>query len=170
MHRFIVFTGVLALMLIAGLHRPTAQEYRVGDILVAEPWARAAPMAGRPGAAYMTLTNAGPMDDRLVGAVSDVAAIVEIHSHDMDESGVMRMRRVENGIAVSSGATVALAPGGLHIMLIDLAAPLAEGDRFPLTLSFAEAGDVTVEVTVRPVSASGPAREMGQHGGAAASP
>jgi hypothetical protein len=165
MHRIIVFTGVLALMLIAGLHRPTAQDYRVGDIVVADPWARAAPLAGRPGAAYMALTNTGTVDDRLIAAGADVAGTVELHSHTMTD-GVMRMRRVEGGIPVPAGETVALAPGGLHVMLIDLAQPLAVGDRFPLILTFAESGDVTVDVAVRPIDATGPEPRAEAHHGA----
>jgi copper(I)-binding protein len=106
------------------------------------------------GAAYLAVSNAGSEADRLLGARSGVAARVELHTHAND-NGVMRMRPLDGGIEVPAGGTAALAPGGDHIMLMDLKAPLAEGDSFPLTLVFERAGEITVDVKVKGIAAHG---------------
>ena len=152
MHRVLIFTAMLALALIVGFNPPSAQDYSVGDITVQQPWARASAGHAQAGAAFMTVANAGDTDDRLVAAEAGIAELVELHTHIMDD-GVMRMRRVEGGIDVPAGGTVALQPGGLHVMLIGLNQTLREGERFPVTLTFEEAGTVTVDVAVMPIGA-----------------
>lgn len=72
----------------------------------------------------------------------------EVHTH-VNDNGVMRMRKVEGGVAVAPGQTVKFAPGSYHIMLLGLKQPLKAGDRFPLTLSFEKAGQVEVQVVVQ---------------------
>lgn len=130
---------------------------RAEPLLVHEPWARAA-LQGRTSAAYMTIENTTATLDRLVSATTPAARVVELHTHMMD-GGVMRMRPV-SAIEVNPGEPAVLRPGGLHVMLIDLTAPLQPGQTIPLTLRFEKAGEVTVQVAVRPAGASGP----GQHG------
>lgn len=130
------------------------------DVSVTQPWARATPAPGGAGAAFMTITNTGGEADTLTKAASPVANIVELHTHTMD-GGVMRMSPVP-AIEVPANGAATLAPGGLHVMMIGLKAPLKEGGSFPLTLTFSHAGDVTVTV---PVLAPG---AMGPNGGAGA--
>jgi copper(I)-binding protein len=137
-----------------------------GRIVVEQPWSRATAGRAPNGAAFMTLANQGDAVDRLVAAATPVAERAEMHTHLMD-GGVMRMRPVE-GIEVAPGSPTVLQPGGLHIMLFGLKERLAEGATFPLTLSFANAGEVTVEVTVRKASATVPTGAGGHghgHGG-----
>lgn len=124
-----------------------------GDILVQQPWARASIGAAKAGAAYMTVVNQGTAPDRLVAVESDVAARTELHGHLM-EQGVMKMRPVE-AIEVAPGEPAVLKPGGLHVMFMGLKAPLVEGARFPLTLVFARAGRIEVEITVMAPTAMG---------------
>jgi hypothetical protein len=131
----------------------------VGPLTVTEPWARATAPAQRVGAAYLTIANRGAAGDRLVAAASPVAETVELHTHAIDAQGIARMRAIE-AIAIEPGAEIALAPGGLHVMLIGLRHPLAAGATFPLTLTFAEAGQVTLDVAVRPIAG----RAGGSHG------
>lgn len=131
-----------------------AGEGRQGDIRIADAWARATPGAAQAGGAFLTLSNSGAADDALVSAASPVAGTVELHTH-VHEGAVMRMRAVPS-IPVPAGKTVALQPGGLHVMLIGLRQPLAQGTRFPLTLTFEKAGTTTVEVDVLDVGAMGP--------------
>ena len=121
-----------------------AQEFQHGGLLIVHPFARVS--AGKTGAAYLSIENRGKDADRLTAAASPVAASVELHEMKMDGS-IMRMRQLP-GVDLPAGGTVALQPGGNHIMLIGLKAPLKEGDRFPLTLTFAKAGTVEVEVIV----------------------
>jgi copper(I)-binding protein len=103
------------------------------DVAVEGAFARAVPEGVRASAAYMTLVNAGDADDRLIAAEAPFAARVELHTHLM-EDGVAKMREVEGGIPVPAGESVTLEPGGLHVMLMGLSAPLAEGETAPLTL------------------------------------
>ncbi len=139
-----------ALLLLIPTHL-AAHDYKVGTISVDHPWARATAGQAPNGAAFMLLTNAGDQADYLVGAATDVADRVELHQHTM-EDGVMKMRPVEK-IEIAPGGEALLKPGGLHVMLLGLKAPLKEGERFPLTLTFEEAGPLEVEVAVDAVGA-----------------
>ena len=145
----IVLTGGFACFAAMG---PAVAADTVGNITIKEPWARATVGAGA-GAAFLSIDNAGSTPDRLVEASSPVSRTTELHTHIRDGE-VMRMREVE-AIDVPAKATTTLQPGGLHIMFMQLAEPLAAGGSFPLTLRFAEAGEVTVTVQVRDVAAMG---------------
>jgi hypothetical protein len=123
-----------------------AHRYKVGEIDVGHPHARATAPGQPTGGAYLRLENRGTTADRLLSASTDVVASVEMHEMKMD-GDVMRMRQVD-AIDLPAKQAVVLAPGGLHLMLIGLKAPLKAGDRFPLTLRFEKAGEVKVEVTV----------------------
>jgi copper(I)-binding protein len=112
------------------------------------------PMTGM-GAAYLTIANAGTEPDRLVGAKTDVAQVVEIHEV-VDEGGVKQMRPLEGGLEIPAGGTVELKPGGFHLMLVGLNEDLTPGMTYDLTLTFEKTGEVTIMVTVR-VSAEAPA-------------
>jgi len=118
-----------------------------GDVTVSKPWARASAGMAKAGAAFMSITNATGMDDTLIAAKADVSKKVELHTHIMD-GGVMKMREVEGGIPVKSGATQELKPGSYHVMFMGLTAPLKEGATFPVTLVFKHAGEKTINVTV----------------------
>jgi periplasmic copper chaperone A len=113
-------------------------------IVVSDAWARATAPGQSSGAVYATIVNDGG-DDRLVG-VSSAAASAMLHAND-SSGGVARMRMVA-ALPVPAGARVTLAPGATHIMLGGLKAPLTAGDSFPATFRFAEAGPITVQVTV----------------------
>ncbi|MBW6400618.1 copper chaperone PCu(A)C [Roseomonas sp. HJA6] len=127
-----------------------AHDYTAGDIAIAHPWTRAAGANGN-GAGFLRLTNNGSQPDRLISASSPIARTVELHTMTRD-GDVMRMRPVE-GIPIASGATVELRPGGFHIMMIGLTAPLQQGGRVPLTLRFEHAGTVQVELAVEAAGA-----------------
>lgn len=131
-----------------------AEEAAAKGIAVANAWSRATPGGAKVGAAFMEITAAAGADDVLVAAASPAAAVVEIHTHSMDD-GVMKMRKLDK-LPIAAGSAVVLKPGGLHIMLIDLKAPLKENDSVPLTLTFEKAGAVAVEAKVGPVGAKGP--------------
>jgi copper(I)-binding protein len=157
-HRRLLLAGWAALSLATPV---LAHSYKAGEIEIGHPWSRAAP-AGVTGAGYLTLNNKGSSADRLLGARADIARAVEIHSNSM-EGGVMRMRPVQ-AIDIAPGAEVALAPGGLHIMLIGLKQALVQGNRVPLTLVFEKAGEVQVELAVEAAGTRGGAAGGGhQH-------
>lgn len=113
-------------------------------IEVDKAWSRAA-MQGRVGVVYLTIVDNGAAD-KLTGVSSPVAAKAELHE-SFSEGGVAKMRSVTS-LAVEPAKPVVLAPGGYHIMLMGLKQPLKQGDAFPITLSFANAGQVTAQVTV----------------------
>ncbi len=105
-------------------------------------------MGGAMGAVYMTIRNPGSQPDRLVKATTDAAKAVELHTVSQDNSGVMAMHPVD-GIDVPANGEATLQPGGFHIMLIGLTRDLNVGEQVTVTLTFAQAGDMTVAATVR---------------------
>jgi len=142
------FAPLLALALSLGLAAPALAQ----GVAVEQPWTRAAPQGG-VGGAFMTLRNTGATEDRLLAVTSPLAGKVELHETQRD-GDVMRMRPVDT-IPLPAGAAVALAPGGLHVMLIGLTRPLAAGETVPLTLRFASAAEVTVQAAVQAAGAPG---------------
>ncbi len=113
---------------------------------------REAPVQGGNTAGYVQILNEGTLADRLIAAHIDVAGMTEIHEMAMND-GVMQMRPLEDGIEIAPGETVALAPGGLHLMVMKTNQSLAEGDVVPVVLTFENAGDVHVEFIVAPLGA-----------------
>ena len=134
-----------------------AHEYQAGTLKIEHPWSRPTAPGVSVGVGYMVIVNAGPAD-ALVDASTPVAGRVELHQTRMD-GGMMKMRRVGK-VDVPAGTTVRLEPGGLHMMLIGLRQPLAEGARLPLVLRFEKAGEVKVELKVE---TDGPAAKGDDH-------
>lgn len=138
-----------------------AADFTAGELRIEQPWARAsATKAAKAGAAYLTVINLGVEPDRLIGATTPLAKKAGLHYVVIDQ-GVMKMLPVA-AIEVSPGEPAVLRPGGLHIMLMGLQAPLVEGETFPLTLTFEKAGNVEVEVTIQGPAAIQPGM-MPQH-------
>ena len=133
----------------------------LGDLDISLPFTRATLPNAPVGGGFMTITNNGAEDDRLVSASSDAAAEVQLHEMAMD-GDVMKMRRLADGIVIPAGETVELKPGGLHVMFIGLAAPFVEGETVTVTLSFEKAGSIEVGL---PVGGAAAAAADGEHGG-----
>ncbi len=151
--------GTVLGLTLAALSLPAAAgDAKIGAIEIKDAWARATPARAPAGGAFVTITNTGTATDNLLGASAKVSKTVELHTH-IAQGDVMRMVAV-GSIELQPGKTVAMAPGGLHIMLIGLHEPLKEGTSFPLELDFAQAGKVTVTVDVKPVGAMGPGAGM----------
>lgn len=115
------------------------------EVTVAEPWVRATVPAQKATGAFMHLKS--DADARLVSAASPVAGVVEIHEMFMDKD-VMKMSPIP-GLDLPAGRDVELKPGGYHVMLLELAAPLQSGQKVPITLTFDQAGTKNVEAEVR---------------------
>ena len=124
------------------------------DVTPLRAWARATAPGQESGGIFLTLRNRGGAADRLIGGSSPAAGAVEIHSMTMD-GDVMRMRR-QPDVEIAPGQSVTLEPGGTHLMLMGVKAPLAAGAAFPLTLQFAQSGQKQIEVKVLPIGSSGP--------------
>ncbi len=120
-------------------------------------WSPATPNGAATAAAYMQIGNHGRTDDRLLGGSSPVAGKIEIHEMSM-AGGIMSMHALPGGLPIPAGKTVNLEPNAnYHLMLSDLKAPLKNGTRLSLTLNFARAGMVHVDVPVLPIGSRGPA-------------
>ena len=137
----------------------TAAAPAQAQVIVDNAWVRGTVAQQRATGAFMRITSA--TDAKLVAVQSTAAAIAEVHEMRMD-AGVMRMRPIA-GLALPANRAVELAPGGSHLMLIDLKRALVEGDTVAITLTV-ETGDgkrSTVEVSapVRPLAAAGPPRK-----------
>ena len=156
MKRF--FSSVIFLFMGCGL--VWAHEFTQGTLVIDHPWARPSLGASPNGVVYMIITNKGDVADKLLTVGGNVAEKVELHTTLMD-GDVMRMRPVPDGVEILPGQTVEIAPGGLHVMLMGLSAPLKEGDRFSLALMFERAGSVNVDVHVesKPGKSAPPVRE-----------
>ncbi len=136
-----------------------AEDVKAGDLVISQAWSRATPGGAKTGGGYLTIENKGSAPDKLVSATADVAGKVEVHEMAMN-NGVMTMRPLENGLTIDPGKTVKLAPGGYHLMMMDLKNPLKQGDKLPVTLQFEKAGKVAITLDVQGVGAKGPAGGM----------
>jgi copper(I)-binding protein len=137
-----------------------AEEVKAGDLVITQAWTRATPGGAKVAGGYLTIENKGAVPDRLIGGTVEVAARVEVHEMAMN-NGVMTMRPLAPGLAVEPGKTVKLAPGGYHLMMLELKAPLKQGDKLPVTLQFEKAGKVQVSFDVAGVGAQAPGDAAG---------
>jgi copper(I)-binding protein len=131
-----------------------AEEYKLGSLTIKDPWARATPKGAPVGGGYVTIINNGSEPDRLIGASLADAGRVEVHEMSM-AGGVMKMRPVTDGVEIKPGETVALKPGGYHMMFLNLRGPLAQGEMVDGTLMFQNAGTVQVKFKVESIGAMG---------------
>ncbi len=143
---------ILAAMLLPFAARAQHGATTAGSLTLEAPWTRAAGQGGQ-GAGFLTIRNSCAAD-RLLSASTPAAGRAELHTM-LRDGDVMRMRQVE-GIAVPANGAVALAPGGLHIMLIGLTRPMAVGESVPVTLVFERAGPVTLNLSVQAAGARQP--------------
>ena len=156
-------TIALAAALAAILAAPVrAEDVKAGDLLITQAWSRATPSGAKVAGGYLTVENKGSAPDRLVSGSGDIAGRVEIHEMAMDD-GVMKMRPLDKGLVIEPGKTVKFAPGGNHLMLMDLKSPLKQGDKVPVTLQFEKAGKVNVSLDVQGVGAQSPGGDHSGH-------
>ncbi|GAA0778149.1 copper chaperone PCu(A)C [Roseibium denhamense] len=153
----------LAATLTLGSFSAFAHDYKVGDLTLVHPWTRATPPKAKAGGGFIEIINSGTEADRLVGARSDFAAKVEIHEMAVTD-GIMRMRELDNGIEIPAGGTVALEPGGLHIMFMGLKQPFEEGSTVPVVLTFEKAGDYAIDLAVAKMGAKASGKDGHDHG------
>jgi len=140
--------GVIAAGLVLALLLASCSSSTAAAPTVTDAWVR--PSTGMQGAvaAYFTITNSTGRDDALLSASSPIAKTVELHETSTDASGMTGMQPIDR-VAVASGATVTLAPGGMHVMLMDLTQALPTGGTVELDLVFEHGGKVVVQAEVR---------------------
>ncbi len=159
--------GLVATVTLVGLlGLASAHGVTAGEIEIDHPHAYPSRAGSNNGAVYIkSIGNRGATADRLVAGKSSVAEVIEIHNMKVVD-GVMRMRAIA-GIELPAGGTVDMSKGnpeGYHVMLLKLTRPLADGDRFPLTLQFERAGAIDVEVRVEAQPSDTPMQHHGDHG------
>ena len=144
-----------ALLAIGLLTTATAQ-----TVDVKNAWVRSSVQGQKATGAFMRLTAAQATS--LVRAESPAAGVTEVHEMKMD-GDVMKMRAVPS-LELPAGKAVELKPGGYHVMLMDLKAPLAKGATVPLTLVFKDAQGAESQMQLQvPVSVQAPGA-AGAHG------
>lgn len=159
--RAIVGGAVLSALLVTS---GQAGDAKAGDLVITQAWSRATPNGAKIAGGYLTIENKGTAADRLIGGSGDIVGKVEVHEMAMN-NGVMTMRPLDKGLAIEPGKTVNLAPGGYHLMLMDLKGPFKQGDKVPVTLEFEKAGKVTLSLDVQGVGAQAPAHDHMDHSG-----
>ena len=127
---------------------------RSATVAIEKAWSRATPPGVPVGVGYLTIRNGGPDNDRLIAVSSPVASAVQVHQSLM-VAGEAQMREQKN-LVVPAGGSLVLEPGGYHLMLLDLKAPLVAGQRVPVTLQFEKAGPVTAQLLVGKPGAPAP--------------
>jgi len=127
-----------------------AKDYKLGDLAIDHPQARATPPKAPVSAGYMTIRNTGSKPDRLVGGTATFAGKVEIHEMKMD-GDVMKMRQISGGLEIPAGGEVVLKPGGYHVMFMKLGGQLKAGEKRKATLRFEKAGTIDIEFNVEDI-------------------
>lgn len=136
--KILAFAALLGLPAMAAAH-----EYRLGAIHIDHPVIRVASPASKTGAGFMTISNRGPVADRLLAVTTTASNRADLHG-TISEAGVMKMRAQADGLSIPPGGRVTLAPGGLHVMFIGLKAPVPAGRLIKARLQFERAGAVDV--------------------------
>jgi copper(I)-binding protein len=137
-----------ATLILGLLSSLVAQAAGLADqIHVMDPYVRLAPPNAPATGAFMVIKNHGSKEAKVVMADNPASKVTELHTH-LNEGGVMKMRQVKD-IAIPAGGEAVLKPGSLHVMLIDMKAPLKEGDVVPITLGFDDGSRKTVDVPVK---------------------
>ena len=160
-------TYLLVSMLLAGALNcapAQSQEVKAGDLVISQPWSRAAPKGAEQTKGYLTIENKGTIADRLVGVSTDAAEKVEIRKTSM-EGGATSENPVEGGLGISAGEKVVLAPGGYNIALQKLKTQLKKGTKVSVTLQFEKAGQVVVPFDVLSAASKGPTPPKGADDG-----
>jgi len=139
---------LLAALLLPVCAAANAEDFKVGELVVSEPWSQELPPNAPTVAAYFVIHNQGEHADRLLSVDTPVAAKAELHEHVM-QGDLMKMQQVPS-VAIPAGGNVTFAPMAYHVMLLGLKdrSLLADGKQFPLTLTFEKAGKVEVQVSV----------------------
>lgn len=127
-----------------------------GDLTISLPFTRATLPNAPVGGGFLTIENTGTEADRLISATSSVAKDTQIHEMAM-AGDVMKMRALSDGLEIPAGQTIALAPGGFHLMFMGLNQPFVEGETVAVTLTFEKAGPIEVMLPVMGMAADAPA-------------
>ena len=127
-------------------------KFKLGQLTIDHPYTRSTAPGQKVAGGFMKIENKGAAD-QLVSASSPVAGEMQLHAMSMD-GNVMKMRQVKE-VVVPAGGAVELKPGGMHLMFMNIKAPLTAGETVPVKLKFAKAGEVEVKMPVNAMGAQG---------------
>jgi len=133
------FARLIAAATLAVAVPAAAHQIGAGALNIVHPWSRPA-AAGMNGALYVKVTNGGSKPDVFLGMETPVAERVDMHEGSM-AGGVAKMRKLTS-VPVPAHGAATFAPGGNHLMLVRLKAPLVAGQMVPATFVFQRAGRV----------------------------
>ncbi len=126
---------------------------KIGDLAITQPWSREVPSGAKTAGGYMTIKNEGTVSDKLISVETPYASSTEIHEMS-NANNIMTMRKLETGLEIKPGETVAFISGSYHIMFVGVKTPAKAGSRFPATFTFEKAGRVDVNFNVQALNAS----------------
>lgn len=144
---FVTYVLAFAVATALGTSVISATEYKLGDLVIHDPWFRASLKGAETGSGYLVIANRGKITQRLIGVTADVVERVEIHNMTVG-GGVMTMTESQQGLEIPPGAQIELGPGGHHLMLIGLKQQLRLGEKIKAALQFVPAGSASVEFDV----------------------
>jgi periplasmic copper chaperone A len=149
--RFFSFLLVFSMLMTAcgpktGVLAASKNGIEIYDAVVRAPGGMTMGAGGAVAGAFMLIKNTGTQNDRLVKAASNAAETVQVHETTMD-GGVMKMSEVA-GIDIPAGGQAELKSGGYHVMLINLKQELKPGDTVAITLTFEQAGEISIQASV----------------------
>ncbi|WP_395794524.1 copper chaperone PCu(A)C [Aquimonas sp.] len=152
--------ALCTLLLATLLPAPSVTAAEATELHLSDAWARPMPPGARVGGGYIAIHNAGERTRRLLGASSPRASSIEIHTM-VEVDGVMRMRRLTDGIEIAAGAQIALKPGAEHLMFFNPDPAFSEGERIAVILNFD--GDESIELQFEVADRSGRAAAAHAH-------
>jgi len=114
---------------------------------ISDAWIKNLPPVVPMRAGYMTIENSTDQRIQIIGAESEVFTAVEIHE-TVEKDGMMSMQPV-SVLTIPPGTTTQLAPGGIHLMMMQPEETLKPGDLVSVTLKFDDGNTQTMQMTVR---------------------
>ena len=132
-----------------GITAAAAHEFKIGDLEIVHPWARATLKGSTVADGFMKIINHGSTPDRLLSVTVEFAKAGQIHDMKMD-GDVMKMQELTGGLEIPAGATVELKPKSLHMMFIGVNQELLPDTMMDGELTFEKAGKVKVEFMIEP--------------------
>ena len=138
---------ILTAILLANPVASFADDFKVGDLVIEHPVARATTAMAMTGAGYFVIMNNGTEDDRLVEITANFPRVM-MHDTKTDD-GIATMFHIEDGVAVPAGWTVTFEPGSKHVMFMGLNGdPFEIGEEIPATMNFEKAGELDIVFVV----------------------
>jgi copper(I)-binding protein len=147
MNKLIQIAFATALAMSGFAFTATAHEAKIGSMEIEHPWSRETKAGAEVAAGFMSITNTGTVDDRLIAATAEISDMVQLHDMKM-EGDVMKMSEVKGGILIPAGQTVVLKPKSLHIMMMNIKSHPKQDEYFKGTLTFEKAGKGDIEFMV----------------------